>query len=234
MKKLVAATLVIFTVLIAGAWYLAASQPLKQNSPTPTVQMPEAGPITVQGTMVCLPHKNTSGQQTLECAYGLKKEDGLYFALRDTDPTYQNLSRAPMNTLVTVTGEFTPSPDSKYQDVGVIAVTKIEALIADGSIFGTVTLGPSCPVQTNPPDPDCTDRLYQTNLVVTTINGAEVIKEFQSDHNGRFRVEIPAGEYAIRSATIANSLPDCASAGTITVSANLATEAKIFCDTGIR
>ena len=36
---------------------------------------------TLSGTGVCLPHKDTSGPQTLECAFGLLTEAGEYYAL---------------------------------------------------------------------------------------------------------------------------------------------------------
>lgn len=40
------------------------------------------GPVTLDGTFICLPHKNTSGPQTMECAYGLKsKTTGFNYAL---------------------------------------------------------------------------------------------------------------------------------------------------------
>src|SRR3989344_4204450 len=37
--------------------------------------LPASGPITVSGEITCLPKKGT-GQQTLECAIGLKGSDG--------------------------------------------------------------------------------------------------------------------------------------------------------------
>lgn len=100
-----------------GAYLLfAPGKPLSQDAPPP------AGLITIKGEMVCLPHRNTSGPQTMECAFGLKDDQGRYFGLRDTDPYYQNVSSAPMGERVEVFGMFTPQADEKYQSIGIIEV----------------------------------------------------------------------------------------------------------------
>lgn len=100
-------------------------------------------------------------------------------------------------------------------------------------ISGTVLIGPTCPVMQYPPDPECDDRPYATRLSVTTSDGARVIKEFNSDVNGRFSVALPPGQYAIRSAAAANVLPYCASE-VFTVDSNAYTAVSVSCDSGIR
>jgi hypothetical protein len=37
--------------------------------------------VVIEGEVVCLPHRDTSGPTTLECAYGLKTDDGKYYGL---------------------------------------------------------------------------------------------------------------------------------------------------------
>jgi hypothetical protein len=107
--------------------------------------------------------------------------------------------------------------------------------VTDGSsgISGTVLLGPTCPVQREPPDPQCEDKPYSTSLVVTTVDGARVIASFTSDSNGSFRVAVPPGEYAIRSAAAANIRPYC-SGGPVMVRASGYATTTVQCDTGIR
>lgn len=125
-----------FTFLVSGA----ASAPFDpfgsdEASSTPTASVvvaPPQGPITVQGVMLCLPHKDTTGPQTDECAFGLKDDSGRYFALSDSDPNYLNIIGVPMSVRVEVEGMFGPQSGSKYQDVGIISVTKITALDAMG------------------------------------------------------------------------------------------------------
>jgi len=90
---------------------------------TAGVMLPPAGPITVSGTMVCLPHADTTGAQTAECAIGIKSDSGRYFALSSSDP--MTVGSIASGTHVTVTGTLTLRTDSQYQDVGVIAVSKI-------------------------------------------------------------------------------------------------------------
>lgn len=40
--------------------------------------------VTVRGTFACLPHKNTTGPITLECAFGVKSDAGGYYAIDGT------------------------------------------------------------------------------------------------------------------------------------------------------
>ncbi|OHA57014.1 MAG: hypothetical protein A2114_01255 [Candidatus Vogelbacteria bacterium GWA1_51_14] len=103
-----------------------------------------------------------------------------------------------------------------------------------GTIQGSVSLGPICPVVSDPPDPACADKPYATRLALTTADQARVIKEFDSDAAGRFRVEAPPGEYAIRSAVAANILPYCQNVGPIKLAVNDYVEVAVTCDTGIR
>ena len=103
-----------------------------------------------------------------------------------------------------------------------------------GSIIGSVLLGPTCPVEQYPPDPECADKPYATTLVVTTPDGARVIKTFASNTEGKFNVEVPPGQYAIRSAAAANVLPYCSTNEEIVVEANGYAEVTVSCDTGIR
>jgi|SRR3989344_1427780 len=89
------------------------------------IDVPQPGPIVIRGVMVCLPHNDTSGPQTMECAFGLKDETGRYFALKDTDPEHKNISGVPANERIEIEGDFKLQLGSKYQDIGVIEVTKI-------------------------------------------------------------------------------------------------------------
>lgn len=102
-----------------------------------------------------------------------------------------------------------------------------------GTILGTVVLGPNCPVQ-DPTDSNCVDKPYQTRLALTTKDGSKVIKEFNSDANGKFSIEVQPGEYAIRSAAAADVLPYCQSDGVVVLEPNGYVEITVRCDTGIR
>ena len=89
------------------------------------IAIPVPGRITIEGRMVCLPHRDTEGPQTMECAFGLLDDEERYFALSDTDPEYTNVAGVPMNERVRVEGAFKLHLNSNYQDIGVIEVTRI-------------------------------------------------------------------------------------------------------------
>ncbi len=120
--------------------------------------------------------------------------------------------------------EFAACPDSESINTG-----------ESSGIMGRVLLGPTCPVETIPPDPNCADKPYgDTRLAITTPDGSRVIKEFGSDLAGEFKIKISPGQYAIRSAAVANILPYCATNETIIVKKGKFTETVVHCDSGIR
>lgn len=125
-------------------------------------------------------------------------------------------------------------PDQCRAPDGRVFVRELQADGSRGTILGNVLLGPTCPVVQNPPDPNCTDKPFQTDLVLTTADQSRVLQEFSSDIYGKFRLEFPPGEYAIRSAAAANLFPYCANSEPIRVGANRTTEVTVYCDTGIR
>lgn len=115
--------------LIAGIALYICSLCMHKDKDVRPLQgsIPPAGEISVRGHMTCLPHRNTDGPQTLECAFGLLDEDGRYFALRDTDPNYKNISNVSHDAPIIVEGTFTPKEDERYQSIGIIDVVRITA-----------------------------------------------------------------------------------------------------------
>jgi len=103
-----------------------------------------------------------------------------------------------------------------------------------GSISGSVLLGPTCPVERDPPDPNCADRPYSERFNVVKVSGGQIVKTFTSDTQGKFYVEIAPGEYIIRRASNVNIFPSCADTEAFMVRANSNAEVNISCDTGIR
>ena len=81
---------------------------------------------TVEGEIVCLPHRNKSGGQTLECAIGLLGEDGNYYSLEI--PDQQDLISGIEGTgkKIIVTGIFKPDPSNKYDIIGTLRNISIE------------------------------------------------------------------------------------------------------------
>jgi hypothetical protein len=75
---------------------------------------------TITGTTVCLPHKNVDGPHTMECALGIKTDDGTYYSI-GTDPYDVKLSETDRK--VEVTGTLKTDNESKYNSRGTITVT---------------------------------------------------------------------------------------------------------------
>jgi hypothetical protein len=102
---------------------------------------PNPAPVTSinngiwQGEYLCIPHKDTSGPQTLECALGIKTAPNTYFAL-DMGPLLGADFNPKINTgtMIEVIGNMTPlemlSTDhwQKYNMKGIIQVKSIREI----------------------------------------------------------------------------------------------------------
>lgn len=80
--------------------------------------------VSYTGKLICLPHKDRSGPQTLECAYGLETSDGKFHGLRDSK---QQVFNFQTGETVKVTGKIIEtSPTQIYDIVDTVEVTSIE------------------------------------------------------------------------------------------------------------
>jgi predicted lipoprotein with Yx(FWY)xxD motif len=112
---------VVALILLAGFLFLGDS--LEQ--PVPDFEPYRA---TLTGEYLCLPHVNTDGPQTLECALGLQAEDGTYYAV---DFGLMSTGTPDISTgeRITASGTVTPverlSSDHwrQYPIVGIFSVT---------------------------------------------------------------------------------------------------------------
>ncbi len=87
-------------------------------------QMPAR--MSVTGVYVCLPHRDTSGPQTMECAFGLQADDGRYYALDMRLLSSTAWMDVPTGTRVRVEGPYIPDDGTnKYAIEGAINVTSI-------------------------------------------------------------------------------------------------------------
>ncbi|HEY1074289.1 MAG TPA: hypothetical protein VGE59_01135 [Patescibacteria group bacterium] len=126
------AGIILGLLLIVGASLLIIRQsthpiPLPSSSPSTSPKI-----STFSGTLACLPHKDTKGPQTLECAYGLKMADA-YYAI-DTTFFPVNIASIPIGEKVIITGDLTPiesMPNAsleKYDIQGTIRLSDIERI----------------------------------------------------------------------------------------------------------
>jgi hypothetical protein len=101
-------------------------------------------------------------------------------------------------------------------------------------IAGRAMVGPTCPVQRDPPDPQCADRPYHGPLAVASASDGHVVATFETDAQGNFTVDLAPGDYTVQDVDGAPMLPRCASDGTVKVMAGAYTRADVACDSGIR
>lgn len=99
-------------------------------------------------------------------------------------------------------------------------------------IRGVVLLGPTCPVERDPPDPKCADKPYSTTISVYRTGSSEIVETTQSDASGAFQFSLPPGNYTLQ-ADGGAVLPRCASVDTVVEPDSYVTT-NIPCDTGIR
>lgn len=87
--------------------------------------------VTLSGTSVCLPHRDASGPQTMECAFGLKTEDGTHYALDLSVYQAEMYWEFPTHERVSIEGSLVPLEDidghtwNVYDIAGQLRVTAI-------------------------------------------------------------------------------------------------------------
>ncbi len=129
---------ILLIIGIFGLTYFARFQPMvfgpSSTAAEPAMPLWPSAPgvvaerATLTGVQVCLPHRDTTGPQTLGCAIGMKTTDGKYYAL-DFNLMSQNPPTIPNGKTFTASGILTPaealSSDQwqKYNMQGILSVT---------------------------------------------------------------------------------------------------------------
>lgn len=101
-------------------------------------------------------------------------------------------------------------------------------------VEGRVQLGPTCPVETNPPTPGCEPKPYQTTVLVyqgTSMTGV-ALRSFETTASGTFQILLAPGAYILK-AVGGSPFPRCGSIQ-VQVSAAGLSGVVLSCDTGIR
>jgi hypothetical protein len=65
------------------------------------------------------------------------------------------------------------------------------------SVSGQAVAGPVCPVETQPPDPDCAPRAVEGAEVVAFDAAGDEVGRARTDADGRFALELPPGAYRL-------------------------------------
>lgn len=125
-KNIFILILLIIIVVIVGFVFMKPATD-KDVSGSSNPQSYEPYTATIKGTYICLPHVQSDGPQTMECALGLKALDGKYYSLDFNSSSSSPMSLAT-NIDITVTGTVTPVERlstnywKKYPIVGIISV----------------------------------------------------------------------------------------------------------------
>jgi hypothetical protein len=108
-----------------------------------------------------------------------------------------------------------------------------DALPEATGVRGTVTAGPTCPVETEPPDPGCAERPVAGAVLVFTDAGGLEVARVTSNTDGTFTVELAPGAYRV-SAEPVDGLMGTPAPMEVQVEAGQWTELPVSYDTGIR
>jgi hypothetical protein len=86
---------------------------------------------TITGTYECLPHRDTTGPQTMECAFGIRDANGKHYALNTQLMASSDWMSMPTGTAIIVEGVLVPVEQlnsdqwQRYDIVGIISATSI-------------------------------------------------------------------------------------------------------------
>lgn len=114
-------------ILISAGTYLAFASNQQKLSPPQTP--PSSEPITVSGEITCLPKKGP-GPHTMECAIGIKGDDGKYYGLKNLFEHDKEYKFYSTGMRVEVSGtlnyeEMLGPGGGPYDVAGVIEITSI-------------------------------------------------------------------------------------------------------------
>lgn len=128
--------------------------------------------------------------------------------------------------------EFAECPSVVPTTTNTDAVGTITPAPSGSGVRGTISLGPTCPVERIPPDPQCSEKPYATSIVVYRTGSASPYIIGNSNTDGSFQLPLPAGSYTLQAGGT-SMLPRCNEV-TVTVPSRAFITQDISCDTGIR
>lgn len=117
-SKLIAFAVVGLVVVALGA---AVAMPRPVTEPTPSLA-PSPATVSYSGKVICLPHKDGSGPQTLECTMGLAATNGKNYGIKNTKSAFL----FDVGDAVTVNGTLaTPEANELYDVAGNITALEV-------------------------------------------------------------------------------------------------------------
>lgn len=115
-------------VAVAAGYFFFSGNTLKE----PITQDSDPTPlnVTLSGTNVCLPHMDTTGPQTMECAFGFKTDDNVYYAVNfGASATgmeqFQSGARITAEGFVVKKEALSDDQWAKYNMEGMFTITRV-------------------------------------------------------------------------------------------------------------
>lgn len=239
--------ILIILAVVIGGWFLyqqKASAPVVHNDlikvyePAPNDTI--SSPLVVKG--------EARGQWYFEASFPIKILDGtgaiIESGVAQAKDEWMTTEYVPFEAVLTFNQPITqtgtlvlqkdnPSGLPENADEFRIPVKFITSSLAadSGTLRGYVHVGPTCPVERIPPDPNCAEKPYSVSIEIHYPD-EQLYKIIKSGADGRFSVVLPAGDYILRP-QVANVLPACSEAR-VTIMAKQTTNVDISCDSGIR
>ncbi len=133
--------------------------------------IPVDTPITMEGEIVCLPHRDKTGVQTLECAYGFFGIDNRYYGLKN------------LNQMDLVEGKITTGQQIQISGTLLSEPSNVEEKMYD--IAGTIEVESYAQVGTStvqPEDPNKTGLSPYPDLSITSLPKESVSVKFVVEH----------------------------------------------------
>lgn len=110
----------------AGIFYLMPRE--KDVAKVPLDPTPQR--MTISGTYECLPHLDTTGPQTQECAFGLKADDGTHYAVNfgasaDAMSQFQGGKHVTAEGFLVIKEALSTNQWDKYDMKGIFTITSV-------------------------------------------------------------------------------------------------------------
>lgn len=120
----------IISVLIIVATFLVGYVILRSAKDIEAPLDPTPQQATLSGTYVCLPHADTTGPQTEECAFGLKTDDGVYYAVNfgqseNAMMQFQSGAHITAEGFVVIKEALSSDHWAKYNMKGIFTITRM-------------------------------------------------------------------------------------------------------------
>jgi hypothetical protein len=120
-KIIIGAILIVFIAGGAGFFLFGGVDKVKAALQPKSVEQA----VTLDGSLVCLPHKDGSETSALSCALGMTTSDGKYYGLSSAQNA--ELSEAAgSDKKITIKGTLQPSSDATYKMDGIVAVSSFD------------------------------------------------------------------------------------------------------------